>query len=238
MVSRAEADRLRRSQAGVRVLVERDLDVMWRRVWSRTASGPTQAANARDAFLTLVPDLVARYGEMASAVAADWYEAQRQATGIGGTFTVALQASPYMDAIEGTVRRTAGALWTPRPEQMLESLRPAVSKYVQAAGRITITRASDRDPKAYGWARVGSGASCRFCLMLIGRGEVYRERSVHFAAHKGCDCSAVPSWDPDAPEVEVDVYEASKRTSSMSQLQRDKHNARLQAALDRLVPQD
>ena len=238
MVSRADAQRLRNSQIGVAVLVGRDLDRMWQKVWSSTASGPTQAANARDAYLRLVPDLVAQYGEMASAVAADWYEAQRQAAGIGGAFTVALQASPYVDAVEGTVRRTAGALWTDTPEAMLTGLRPAVGKYVLAAGRATITRAADKDPRAYGWSRVGSGGSCRFCLMLIGRGAVYRESSVHFASHKGCDCCAVPSWDANAPEVEVDVYQASQRTSGMSQMQKDKHNARIREALDRLVPQD
>lgn len=238
VVSRAEADRLRKSQEGVRVLVERDLAQLWQRVWSRTPSGPTQAYNARDAYLRLVPDLVARYGEMAAAVAADWYERQRVAAGVGGAFTVALEASPYMDAVDGTVRRTAGALWTPRPEQMLTSLQPAVGKYVMAAGRETLTRAADRDPSAYGWSRVGSGSSCRFCLMLIGRGAVYRESTVHFASHKSCHCSAVPSWDPNAPEVEVEVYQASVRTTFMSPAQKARHNALIREALDRYVPQD
>lgn len=238
MVSRADAARLAASQAGVRVLVERDLDVLWARIWSRIPSGPTQAENVRDAFLASLPTLVERYGEMAAATAADWYEAQREIAGVSGAFRVTLQASPYMDAIDGTVRRTAGALWTPKPEDMLASLRPAVDKYVLAAGRQTITRAADADPKASGWARVGSGSSCRFCLMLIGRGAVYREKTVHFAAHKACNCAAVPSWDPNAPEVEVDLYQASRRTSSMSPKQRDKHNALIRDALDRYVPVD
>lgn len=235
MVSPADADRLRRSQSGVRSLVEQDLNRAWERAWSTTAAGPAQAENVRDVMLATVPALVQRHGEMSAAVSADWYEAQREASGVGGTFVVALQASPYLDAVDGTVRRTAGALWTPKPEAMLASLKPAVGKYVLAAGRQTIITAADRDPRASGWSRVGSGASCRFCLMLIGRGAVYRERSVHFAAHKSCDCSAVPAWDKSAPEVEVDAYKASVRTTFMNAEQKAKHNALIRRAIANYV---
>jgi hypothetical protein len=50
------------------------------------------------------------------------------------------------------------------------------------------------DPGASGWQRTGSGTSCTFCRMLIGRGGVYSEATADFASHDHCNCSATPAW--------------------------------------------
>lgn len=212
MVSAADAQRLRAAQAGIRTLVDRDLDRMWERIWSQIPAGPTQPYRVRDAFLQQIPTLVDRYGEVAAAAAADWYEAQRELAGVSGAFTADLAGSVYdLDAIDGTVRRSAGALWTPDPMGMLASLKPVLGKYVLSAGRETIIRATGRDPHASGWQRVTRAGACEFCQLLAGRGGVYKRDTVHFAAHGKCNCAAVPSWDKDAPEVDVEAYEASRR---------------------------
>lgn len=235
MVSASEAERLRQAQIGVRRLVERDLNRMWARVWSSFPDGPTKPYNVRDAFLQSVPNLVNRYGEDAAAVAADWYEIQRDREGVGGSFRAVIAPSPYQDATEGMVRRTAGALWTPNPEAMLVGLRAATGKYVLAASRATVQRNVSRDPASSGWQRVVRPGACEFCRLLHGRGAVYRESTVHFAAHGDCNCAAAPSWDPNAPEVDVDLYEASKRTSQMSPEERERHNALIQRAIGEYV---
>lgn len=237
MVSAADAERLRLAQAGIRRLVARDLDAFFA---SLDLSRPERA---RDELLAFMPYLVAQYGESAAAVAADWYDEVRAAEGVAGRFAATMATSPYLDAVEGTTRRAVGALFTDAPDETLMALRSAAPKYVLAAGRRTITTSADRDPRASGWQRVGSGGSCRFCQMLISRGAVYREHSVHFAAHKSCDCAAVPSWDPDAPEVEVGVYQASRRMTSLrlraargdesAARQIEAHNARIQVELQR-----
>lgn len=236
MVSAADAERLRRAQVGVRALVERDLDRMWSRIWSQYPDGPTKPYNVRDSFLQQLPILVSRYGEAAASVAADWYEDQRDLAGVGGSFRAVIADSPYLDAVEGTVKRTAGALWTPQPETMLVGLTAAAGKYVLAAGRATIQRNVSRDPFASGWQRVTRPGACRFCRMLAGRGGVYKEATAHFASHGDCNCAAAPSWDPSAPEVDVDLYVASQRTTRMSPQQREAHNALIQRAMDEYVP--
>lgn len=216
MVSPADADQFRRAQLGVRRLVERDLDRMWERIWSRIPSGPTQAANVRDAFLRQLPVLVNRHGEMAATLAADWYDTQRALHGVSGAFTADVRSTPYLaQRVEGTVRRTAGALWTPRPEEMMVGLRSAVGKYVLEAGRETIAQATYRDPQARGWQRIVRPDSCDFCRMLHGRGAVYVRETAFFASHKSCNCAAVPSWDPNAPEVDVEQYRASDRMEAL-----------------------
>lgn len=235
MVSQADAERFRQAQVGIRRLVERDLDAMWANIWSKAPSGPTQPYVVRDMFLQAVPVLVNRYGEDAAAVAADWYEEQRLVAGVGGAFRAVTAPSPYMDAVDGTVRRAAGALWTPNPEAMLVAVKASSGKYVLAASRATIQRNVARDPRAAGWQRVTRAGACEFCRMLAGRGDVYMESTVHFASHGDCNCAAVPSWDQNAPEVDVDLYEASKRTSLMSPEEKERHNALIQRAIREYV---
>lgn len=210
MVSAADAQAFRQAQVGIRVLVERDLNRLWDQVWS-TAVSPERV---RDLFLDRVPLLVERYGLDAANLAAEWFEVQRAASGVGGAFAALPVASPYQDAVEPMVRRTAGALWTPTPETMLIGLKASTGKYVLAAARATITTNTDRDPKARGWKRITSARACEFCRALAGRGGVYTEASVHFASHGDCNCAAAPEWDPSAEPVDVAAYRASVRTTS------------------------
>lgn len=232
MVSAADAEQFRRAQAGIRILVERDLDRLWQQVWSKN---PTPQ-HVRDLFLNEVPALVREYGDTAAALAAQWYEVMRQTYGPSGPFTAVPEQSPYLDAVDPTVRRTAGDLWTPTPDTMLVGLKAVIGKYVLAAGRQTITRNADRDPAAHGWQRVTRVGACQFCSMLAGRGGVYTRESVHFASHGDCNCGAAPSWDPSAEPIDVGAYIASQRTTHMRELDaRDggdrvaRHNARVSA---------
>lgn len=107
-----------------------------------------------------------------------------------------------------------------------------IPKYVLAASRATIITSVGRDPRASGWKRVTRVGACRFCRMLSGRGAVYKEATVHFASHGDCNCAAAPSWDPNAPEVDVSLYKASQRTTSMTPEQKRAHNALINRAIN------
>lgn len=217
---------LRRGSEGIATLAVRDLEGFWA---SLNLNRPEAAL---DALLLFTPALVEQYGDAVAAFAADWYDEIRAAERVQGAFRASVVASPYLDATEGTVRRAASALFTDNPFETLESLTATAPKYVLAAGRETVTRSSDRDPRAAGWQRVVRPSGCSFCRMLAGRGGVYRESSVHFAAHKGCNCAAAPSWDQSAPEVDVRIYEASRRTTGMTPEQKERHNALIRRAID------
>lgn len=240
MPSTAEAQRFRVAQTGIRVIVERDLAAFW---GSLNLNRPEAA---RDRLLRYVPDLVSTYGDSAAAVAADWYDEVRAAERVPGKFRAFMQPSPYQDATEPAVRRMAAALFTDHPDTMLTGLTATASKYVLAAGRETVTRSADRDPRASGWQRVTSGNACGFCRMLAGRGAVYKETSVNFGAHKSCNCAAVPSWDKHAPEVGVTEYTASQRMTALkeraaagdaaAQRQLADHNALIQRAIETYAP--
>lgn len=202
--------------------VERDLNGFWA---SLDLSRPERV---RDELLRFVPALTTTYGEAAAVVAADWYDAVRAADGVAGRFTASL-ADPFpVEFVQSRVRFGAGHLFTDAPVQALAFLAGVVQEYALQPGRDTVSRSALADPAASGWERRATGATtCRFCRLLIGRGGVYRKESASFAAHGGCDCLAVPSWDPGAPEVPASAYVASERTSRMSPEQHERHTARV-----------
>lgn len=226
MVSAADAADLRKALVGVRALVDRDLTAFF------TSLNLDRPESARDQLLEFIPLLVAEYGEVAASFAADWYDEMRDAEGVPGRFRAKEQASPYTDATEGLVRRAAGSLFTENPAETLVALTASTGKYALAAGRQTVITATDSDPRASGWKRVTQSGACDFCRMLAGRGGVYKEHSAHFASHGDCNCASVPDWDPNAPEVDVAVYEASKRTTNMTPEQKAQHNALIHRAIE------
>lgn len=229
MPTGADAERLRRAQVGIRSLVERDLAAFF------ASLNLDRPERARDSLLEFVPVLVAQYGESAAVVAADWYDEVRAAERVRGRFRAEMQGSPYQDAVEPTVRRLAGALFTGNPGEALTGLMAASGKYALAAGRQTVIHSTDRDRWAVGWQRVVRSGACGFCRLLHGRGAVYKEHTVDFAAHKECNCAAVPSWDDSAPEVDVTVYAASRRTTGMTPAEKARHDALIQRAIDEYV---
>lgn len=238
MVSPGDAERLRLAQAGIRALVLRDLSAMFGSI------DLARPEHARDALLAYMPALVRTHGEQAAAVAADWYDEVRAKDGAAGRFRAVMAGTPYADSVDGLTRRAAGALFTDRPEDALEVLQATAPKYVLGAARQTIATSTWRDPKARGWQRVTRGDTCKFCVGLAQRGAVYTRATAHFAAHGSCDCAAVPSWDPDAPEVDVFAYEASarmgglRRAAALGDRQAARaiaeHNARIRTWLDSL----
>lgn len=241
MPTPAETEALRQLQEGIRALVIRDLTAFFGSI----DLGRPEAA--RDALLEYVPFLVATYGEQAASLAADWYDDVRASEGIGGRFRAAMDVPDESAATEGLVHRAAGALFTDAPLAALPMIQGKVAMYAIEGARQTVMTSTMRDPRASGWQRVTRAGACRFCRMLAGRGAVYKESTVHFAAHGGakggeCNCAAVPSWDPDAPEVDVFLYEASVRTSDLrraaangdrsAQRRLAEHNALIHRAID------
>lgn len=159
----------------------------------------------------MVPAIAAKYGDMASAAAADWYELMRAKWFEPGYETEA--APPFDDkAMRQTIRRLAGHLWdkdgTPAdPETMLRGLRANMDRWVKQPARDTIVRNARRDPGKPRYARVPAGrTTCAFCAMLASRGFVYASAEKAGGNmskyHPDCDCEIIPSWDKKNPRIE------------------------------------
>lgn len=192
---------LRRETAGLVRLAGRDLAALWRLV----AAG----ASAETALRDLLPAIIVQYGEAGAALAADWYDDVRAKAGVAGRFT----AIPLAADDRGAQALVGWALVKAVDDASLQTLiEGGVQRRIADHVRGTITTSSIADPRADGWQRVGSGDSCAFCRMLIGRGAVYSEATVDFAAHDHDDCAATPAWSGQPRPVKP--YTPSERGTS------------------------
>jgi hypothetical protein len=163
------------------------------RIWSEFDT----AAAARDGLRDVLPRLVALYGSGAATLGADWYDEMRAAADVRGRFRAIPADLPDADRTDALARWGVSPLFKAEPDftSALTLVSGGLQRIIANADRQTITRSSVADPRARGWRRVGSGSSCGFCQMLLGRGAVYTEASAGFESHDHCNCGAEPAFD-------------------------------------------
>ena len=182
-----------------------------RQLLARLSGSPEKQ---RTDLLEAVPELIAYYADGSSALAADFYDDERERAGAGGRFT----AEPVvLDRVE-KIRRAV--VWASEPmfDEALDVTSPQrLAEVVQLETarpyRDTITTNRRRDPESAGWRRVTSGQGCKFCRMLADKGAIFREETARFASHPHCSCTAWPVFRSNDGGVSADVmqYVASKR---------------------------
>lgn len=224
-VSTAQAQELRSFNNGVLAGLSREF-----RGVERSLSG-LSAERQRDALLDVAPGLVGKYGTASATGSAVWYERVRRSE-LGGTFSARQAAAPPSEVVRRNVRWAAGSLFLGTPDSAYDLLEGAMSRQVLGVSRETVSENVRRDPQAAGWQRIAQPDGCDFCVMLSQRGAVYKRGTADFASHDNCRCAALPSWDRSAPEVDVMAYEASQRTSGMSDAQKSAHNRRVRVWID------
>ncbi|WP_275558492.1 hypothetical protein [Streptomyces sp. 5-6(2022)] len=198
-----DADRQRRAQRGVTRLLVRDLRKLRRLIL------PSRMQATVPDWIEAVRALVGEYGNASAALAADYYDAQRVAARITGTFTVPLLDPPPDEQVDNSLRWATKDLWPRDPEdpatteaqkapletrldQAEKKVEQVTQKLVADQGRGTVHNAVQRDRQAVGWARSAALGACAFCRMLSIRGMVYKRDTVGFRAHDGCHCMAIP----------------------------------------------
>lgn len=152
------------------------------------------AYQAGEALNDILPGLVDLYGTTAAGLAAEWYDDLRERYGVVGTFTAVPADIPDTGtgALVGWAQTEVGdPTDVPAFAALVEG---GLKKRIANFARQTVMESSYADPQAHGWQRVGNGANCPFCNMLIGRGAVYSESGVDFGAHDHCDCGAQPAF--------------------------------------------
>lgn len=172
---------LRRETAGLVRLAEGDLSALWRMV----ANG----AAADEALHDLLPAIVRTYGEAGAAMAADWYDDQREKVGARGRFT----AIPLDAADRGSHALVGWALTKARDDATLKTLiLGGVQRRIADHARLTVANSSVRDPAARGWVRIGS-SPCGWCQQYLD-GEVRTVEGYDFDAHDNCGCTVSPAF--------------------------------------------
>ncbi|MGW7597212.1 VG15 protein [Streptomyces antimycoticus] len=198
-----DADRQRRAQRGVTRLLVRDMRRLRRLII------PSRLQATVPDWIEAVRALVGEYGAASASLAADYYDAQRVAARVTGTFTVPLLDPPPDEQVGNSLRWATKDLWPrdledpatteaqkapleTRLEQAEKKAEAVVQKLVTDQGRGTVQNAVQRDRQAVAWARSAALGACAFCRLLAVRGAVYKQDTVKFRAHDGCHCMAIP----------------------------------------------
>lgn len=214
MPSRADLDEFVKANRAVRRLTRRELEALFARLEG------LPPARLFDALAVAVPLLVERFGEVAAMVAADFYEAQREAARVARRFTPALAPVSPVEALVASLRWSMVPMFEERPDgrtEVVGRLLQVADDRVIGQGKRTLVEAAQSDPVRPRVARVPVGVTCAFCRMLAGRGAVYGSAASALAAsHAGCDCVPTPMWDgselPDGfdPDTYRAEYEAAR----------------------------
>lgn len=230
MTTRADVDRLLSANQRLVEMAKRDLAELFA---SFDLSRPELV---RDALLEVTPMLVREYGDIATAVTAEWYEEVRAASVAGRTPYVARTvAGVAADEVEGIVRWSAKELFGDEPDKVLALLFGSMQRFIMYSSRETVARNVRFDPDKPRYARVPSGAkTCAFCTLLASRGFVFT--SEWEAQHRGrnqdddkyhnyCDCQVIPEWDSDGAHIEgydpdemFEMYKAARKKSGSADI--------------------
>ncbi|MGW3427924.1 VG15 protein [Streptomyces melanosporofaciens] len=181
-----DADRQRRAQRGVTRLLVRDLRKLRRLIL------PSRMQATVPDWIEAVRALVGEYGNASASLAADYYDAQRVAAKVTGTFTVPLLDPPPDEQVDNSLRWATKDLWPRDPEdpatteeqkapletrleQAEKKAEQVAQKLVADQGRGTVREAVRRDRVAVGYARAAALGACAFCRLMASRGMVFKD---------------------------------------------------------------
>ena len=206
MPSRSDVEALRRALNGLSVRAKADLA----RLWPQLPTGDIVAL--RTALEVVWPELIASYGELSAAVAADVFESWAEEIGLRPKVEIVRPVDPP--------RANARMRWAIGLADPMGSLRVILDELVKQPARSTIQRSAGASGGL--WARVPTGAeTCAFCRMLASRGAVYESKASASTSkgrkfHGDCDCTPVLVASPDDypagynPDALYESYQAAR----------------------------
>lgn len=143
----------------------------------------------RDALLRYFPDFMTAFGDTAAVLGADFYDMLRDLPPGAGSLRAVFAQPAKEKQSEGVVRWATGSLFADDPDwASFESLLlGAAQRLILQPSRETVDMLAQQDARsgavaAVSWSRhvhperAKSRKSCDFCIMLAGRGPVYRSQ--------------------------------------------------------------
>ena len=147
--------------------------------------------------------LATKYGEGATAVVCDWYDAMAMLEGVELAPAIPANTATYQDiakTING-IRKTT---------ENTEEISSAVGRWVKMVGVDTLMQNALRDGAEWAW--IPQGDTCAFCITLASRGwqrasdkAIKNGHAEHI--HSNCDCTYAVRH---SPNVTVEGYDPDK----------------------------
>lgn len=210
-----DPDRYRAAQRGLTRLLVRDVRGLRRLII------PSRLRQSMPDWFAAVQAVVDQYAQASAALGAEFYDTQRDAAGVPGTFTVPVADPPPEGQTEAGLRWATKDVWERAPDSaMAAQLEPldmrlehaekkaeaVAQKLVADTGRRTVRAAVQQDRAAVGYARTAALGACAFCKLMASRGMVFRsaasagrEANDRFTGdasvvkfHDNCHCGIVP----------------------------------------------
>ncbi|HEY6117242.1 MAG TPA: hypothetical protein VI172_14920 [Candidatus Dormibacteraeota bacterium] len=196
-----DADQYRAAQLGLTRLLVRDVRGLRRLIL------PSRLRSSVPDWISAVQAVVDQYARTSAALAAEFYDARRDAAGAAGAFTVPVADPPPDEQTEAGLRWATKDVWERAPESATAAqLEPLDTRLAQAekkaeqvaqklvtdTGRATVIDSVRQDSQATAWARSAALGACAFCKLIASRGAVFKRDTVRFQAHDGCHCGAIP----------------------------------------------
>jgi hypothetical protein len=181
----------------------------------RASGSPEQH---RALLLEAAPAVVAHYSLGSSALAADFYDDEREREAAPKLYIAEPVIVDRTEKIRRAVAWASDPLFTDDPGSAAGRLAEVVQLETARPYRDTILTNRKRDPSAVGWRRVTSGG-CKLCRMLADRGAVYSDTTARFAAHSSCKCTAQPVFSSSdyGEEASAMQYLASRKRRTAEQ---------------------
>lgn len=196
MATLLQVEEFRTAQASLVALMQEQLrDVL-------AAFGPgSDPRRVRDFLLSVFPEFMTTFGDTAAVLGVDFYDMVRNVPVSAGSLEAVFAQPAKVKQSEGVLRWAVGSLFADDPDwSAFESLLlGAAQRLVLQPARQSIDLMAQADARsgkvaAVGWSRnvnpsrAKSGKSCDFCIMLAGRGPVYRsEASAGAVVGRGSD---------------------------------------------------
>ena len=171
---------------------------------------PDYATSGRDAAVKAAYSLATKYGEAATALACEMYDALAAAS------AAALPAAEPADTatIDEVAKAVVGTLKTGNPSIVADS----VGRLVKMSGVDTTMKNALRDGAEWAW--IPRGETCAFCLMLASNGWQHASKKAlknghaeHI--HANCDCTYAVRFDS---RTNVAGYDPDKYLQMFSQV--------------------
>lgn len=178
-----------------------------------------QPEQQRAYLLDTVPSAIDYYSAGAAALAADFYDDERELQNAPKLYVAEPIIADRVVNIRRAVAWAADPLFADDTAGSLSRLADVVQLETARPYRDTILTNRRRDPAAVGWRRIARAGSCRFCRMLADRGAVYKRDTARFASHGHCQCGVQPVFSSSdfGEEANVWQYTASQRSRTPRQ---------------------
>lgn len=151
-------------------------------------------AALRTAAFAALDALLSAYADLSAARAAEFYDSARKAQSVRRKYRAVAESLRDPKATEGAVRAIVEYAKNGDIERFRREALDRVDAEMRRAANECVAYNAGKDPAKPRYARVPSGDSCPFCLMLASFGFQYRSKEAASHSHRNCDCRVVPSF--------------------------------------------